>query len=265
MSQAPSPSPGTLDPAQSVEGLLQLAHARAEAGDSEGAGRTFAAALHLAEAHGLWEPTARAQAWLAGVDVRNGRLELARQRLDRAWALCVDHAVSPLLQAEVGSQLGQVLVFQGQPGAGVAHMQRARLAFGELGHPTERDELDLAIAAIHTRAAQAVDDTPDDSEARVRALARLGEVRLGLGEPRSARDAFARAWETASTAELSESTQARLGLDFASLLVAAGPAHHPRAWQVLQALPVVPAPQRDRYDALVATLAEASPPDSAAH
>ena len=229
-----SPPSQSLDPAASVQGLLDLARARAKAGDSEGAGRTFAAALHLAETHGLWGPTAQAQSWLAGIDVRRGRLSLARERLDRAHALCVQHAVEPGTTAEVAAQLGQVLVFQGSVGAGVALMSEAVATFRSLGCTTECDELELALAAVQSRVDQAVRDAKTGSEAEAHAWLRRAEVRLGLGSRGPAREDLARAWATA--APLPPETRARVGLDYSRLLVAEGPEHHDAARAVLQAV-----------------------------
>ena len=231
-----SDSSPSLSPAASVEGLLTLARARAKAGDADGAGRTFAAALHLAEQHGLWGPTARAQAWLAGVDVRKGRLTLARARLDRAWALCTTHNPGPETRAEVASQLGQVLVFQGFAGAGAALMVEAMGLFGTLGRLAERDELELALAAMHGRVDDAVRDAAPGSEQAVRALVRRAELRLGMGQTTAARADFSTAWRDASKVELSAEYRGRIGLHYARLLVAVPSAHSEAARTVLQAV-----------------------------
>ncbi len=209
-----------LSPAASVDGLMSLARARAKAGDAEGAGRTFAAALHLAETHGLWGPTARAQTWLAGVDVRRGRLPLARQRLDHAWSLCTEHHLDAELQAEVAAQLGQVLVFQGHAGAGVALMSRAVGLWTELGRATERDELELALAAIHNRVDQAVRDATPGSLDALRAIVRRAEEALGLGRRDRARSDFANAWRGLAGASADPQLVVRVGLDYAQLLLA---------------------------------------------
>mgnify|MGYP000064517477 CR=1 FL=1 len=248
MSDAP-----TMDPATSVEGLLTLARTRAKAGDAEGAGRTFAAALHLAETHNLWGPTARAQAWLADIDVRRGRLPLARQRLDQARALCLAHPVAPDIRAEVAAQLGQVLLFQGHAGAGVALMAEAVGLFRDLNRTAERDELELAIAAVLSRVDQAVRDTPERSTDRVRALVRRAEVRLGVGNSAGARADLSTAWSGATS--LSSAFRTRVGLDYSRLLIAAGTHHHAAALAVLQAVRPLASPDTHaEVDALVGRL-----------
>ena len=230
-----SDSSNALSPADSVDGLIQLARTRAKAGDAAGAGRTFAAALHLAETHGLWGPTARAQAWLAGVDVKNGRLPLARERLDRAWALCSTHDVSLDVRAEVAGQLGQVLVFQGHAGAGAALMVEAVRLFGTLDRTAERDELELALAAMHGRVDDAVREAEPDTEAAVRATLRRGEVQLGMGQSAAARADFATAWQTAGRIGLPSTFRGHIGLRYAGLLLAGPAAMAESARTVLQA------------------------------
>lgn len=248
-----SDAPPTLDPSTSVEGLLKLARARAQAGDAEGAGRTFAAALHLAETHDLWDPTARAQAWLAGIDVRRGRLPLARHRLDRARAICVEHALGADTQAEVASQLGQVLVFQGQLGAGVAMMAEAVGHYRSMGLTAEENELELALAAIQSRVEQSVQHSTEGSEEWIHATVRRAEVRLGLGSRGPAREDWGRAW--AASATLSASNRTRIGLEYSRLLVSEGPAHHRSALAVLQTIRAdLPEAQRAEVDHLVASI-----------
>ena len=253
-----SDSPPALSAAESVEGLLALARARAKAGDADGAGRTFAAALHLAETHGLWGPTARAQAWLAGVDVRHGRLTLARERLDRAWTLCTTHEVGADARAEVAGQLGQVLVFQGHAGAGAALMVEAARLFGTL----ERDELELAIAAMHGRVEEAVRDAPPDTEAAVRATVRRAEVQLGLGQHGAARSDFAAAWHTASRIGLDPHLRGHIGMRYARLLLAGSEGTTDSVRTVLQTARVDLATDADalaELDTLLAQLQDSPP------
>ncbi len=257
-----SDSPPSLSPADSVDGLLALARARAKAGDAEGAGRTFAAALHLAETHGLWGPTARAQAWLAGVDVRHGRLSLARERLDQAWTLCGTHDVGLDARAEVAGQLGQVLVFQGHAGAGAALMVEAARLFGTLKRTAERDELELALAAMHGRVDEAVRDAPPDTEVAVRATVRRAEVHLGMGRPNAARSDFATAWHTAARISLPASLRGHIGVRYARLLIAGSEGTTDSARAVLQTARVDLAADVDaltEIDTLLAHLQEQPP------
>lgn len=256
MADAP-PSP-PLDAKTSVEGLLELARARAKAGDAEGAGRTFAAALHLAEAHNLWGPTARAQAWLAGIDVRKGRLPLARARLDRARSICMEQAVEAAVQAEVAAQLGQVLLFQGQAGPGVALMAEALGRYRELGQNTECDELELALAAVRTRVEQAVSDAREGTPEQVHARVRRAEVALGLGSRSAAREDLGLAWSAAGL--LTDRARAQVGLQYARLLATDEESHHAAALTVLQTIRgSLPLPQQAEADALAAGLLPSAP------
>lgn len=168
-------------PAESVEGLLQLARARAQGGDAAGAGRTFAAALHLAEAHQLYAPTAKAQAWLAEIDVKRGRLDLARQRLEAAWSLCEAHQLPPEITAPIAAQLGQVWVFAGRLDAGVALMRTAVGWLRGLEQTVAADELELAVVAVDDRSQRLVTEAEVGSVAHFRARARRAQVQVGLG------------------------------------------------------------------------------------
>jgi len=229
----PDQPSAVLSTTASVDGLLDLARSRAKAGDSAGAGRTFAAALHLAEASGLWGPTARAQTWLAGIDVKRGQLDLARQRLDLAWAMVNEHALPAEVRGQVGAQLGQVLVFQGHPGPGAALMHSAIADLRSTGQQQEAGELELALAAICDRVDRAVDQAPPGSTERVHALLRRARTRLAVGQASAARADLAGAWQCADTMPVALRVQ--VGLHYGKLLLAAGPHHTDQARAVLQA------------------------------
>ena len=244
--------------AESVDGLIELAKARAQAGDAAGAGRTFAAALHLAELHGLYGPTARAQTWLAGVDVKNGKLALARQRLDLAWQLCQAHDLSAQVRGEVGAQLGQVLVFQGHAGAGAALMYQAISDLQTAGQSRQAEELELALAAVCSRVDRAVDETPPGSIERVHALLRRARTRLGVGQSVAARADLCTAWDSAT--QLPNRLRAHIGHDYGKLLVAAGPQHAAQARAVLQAARMLSSDDPERCAELDALLADTAMP-----
>lgn len=208
------------DPATSVQGLMDLAKARAQAGDSDGAARTWQAAVHLAEAHGLHGVIAVAEARMAEVDVRARRLDLARQRLDIAWARLQGGGTAPAARAEVGGRLGQVLVFQGEVDAGVALMHAAASDWRTAGEETAAHELDLAVAAVCERIDRAVDDAGVEPGPRAEALCRRARVKLAVGLGDDARKDLDAAW--AMAAHLDPGPRGRVGALHGQVLAASG-------------------------------------------
>ncbi len=248
-----------LTPAESVEGLMDLARARARAGDAEGAGRTFAAALHLAEHHGLWGPTARAQAWMADADVKRGRLDLARQRLEHAWSLCQEHQLDAATAGTVAGRLGQVLVFSGQPAAGAVWMKQGIRLLNEGEQQREAEELELGLAAICDRVDRAVSEHPTGTLAHVEALILRGHVQAATGRTTGAQADLLAAWESANTTSLPLHRRIAVAIDAARLL-ATEARHNARAQALLQAARIEAAAETDlleRVDDALASLAHA--------
>jgi tetratricopeptide (TPR) repeat protein len=212
--------PVPLDPTASVQGLMDLARARAQAGDTAGAARTWQAAVHLAETHELHGLLAVIEARIAEVDVRARRLELARERLDAAWDRIRARNVPAATRAEVGGRLGQVLVFQGEVATGVALMQDAAAAWREAGEETTAHELDLAVAAVCERVDRAVDEAGVEPGPRAEALARRARVKSALGMTAEAAEDLGKAW--AMAARLEPGRRGRIGLLYGGALLERG-------------------------------------------
>ena len=205
----------------SIEGLFTLARERARAGDESGAARTWAAAVALAEREGLEEIVAVAEAGLAQADVRERRLDLAQARLEAAWRRCRPPSTPPGVRAQVGGQLGQVLVFQGRPAEGVALMHAAVQDWRSAGDATAAHELELAVSAICERVDRAVDEISDaDPETRAAALCRRAEVALATDHAERAQCDLAEAWSLAQV--LPARPRGRVGALYGQLLAARG-------------------------------------------
>lgn len=212
-----------MDTRTSIEGLFALARERARSGDEAGAARTWSAAVSLAEETGLEEVVAIAEAGLAQADVRERRLDAARVRLEGAWTRCQGAAISPGVRAQVGGQLGQVLVFLGQPGEGVALMQAAVRDWRTAGDDTAAHELELAVSAICERVDRAVDEASgSDPEHRAACLCRRAEVALGTDHTARALEDLAAAWALAR--ELPARPRGRVGALYGQVLAAQGAA-----------------------------------------
>jgi len=208
-----------LDARASIEGLFSLARERARAGDESGAARTWAAAVALAEREGLEQIVAVAEAGLAQADVRERRLDLAQTRLEAAWRRCQSASTAPGVRAQVGGQLGQVLVFQGRPAEGVALMHAAVRDWRTAGDPTAAHELELAVSAICERVDRAVDETPEaETEARAAALCRRAEVALATDHAERALEDLAEAWSIAQS--LPSRPRGRVGALYGQVLAA---------------------------------------------
>lgn len=187
-----------MDTRASVEALFSLAKERARAGDDAGAARTWDAAVSLAEGAGLGEIVAIAEAGLAQADVRERRLDVAHARLHTAWMRCQGPEASPGVRAQVGGQLGQVLVFRGRPAEGVALMQGAVADWRTADEATAAHELELAVTAICDRVDRAVEESAGaPAEAQAAALCRRAEVALATGRTDRALLDLAAAWDLA--------------------------------------------------------------------
>lgn len=206
----------TTDPAASIQGLLDLARARAQAGDLAGAARTWEAAIHLADAHGLPGPEVAARLAMAERAVKQGRLDDAHAQLDAAWARIA--GTDGPDAAEVQGRRGQVLVFRGELGAGVAEMRAAAARWEALGVKDRATELDLAAQAVEARVDKAVDQAAA-GEARGRALRMRARLRRELGDGPAAAADLQRAWELA---ELPAGLRGGIGSELGALLLEQG-------------------------------------------
>lgn len=213
-----------MDTRASIEALFSLAKQRARAGDEAGAARTWDAAVGLAEREGLEEIVAVAEAGLAQADVRERRLEVARARLHTAWGRCQGPDTSPGVRAQVGGQLGQVLVFLGQPAEGVALMHGAVADWRSAGETTAAHELELAMSAVCERVDRAVQESAEaPAEARAAALCRRAEVALATGRTDRALADLASAWDVARP--LAARPRGKVAARYGQLLAAQGSPH----------------------------------------
>jgi hypothetical protein len=221
----------SMDTRASVEGLFTLAKERARAGDEAGAARTWDAAVALAEEAGLQEIVAVAEAGLAQADVRERRLDIAQARLESAWARCQGPGIPAGVRAQVGGQLGQVLVFQGRPADGVALMHAAVGDWRAAGDAAAAHELELAVSAVCERVDRAVDELGDGApEARAAALSRRAQVALATGHVDRATADLEAAWGLAQG--LPARPRGRVAALYGQLLTAQGA---PGAMPILQA------------------------------
>lgn len=212
---------GEMDTRASVEALFQLARDRARAGDDAGAARTWDAAVGLAEGAGLEEIVAIAEAGLAQVDVRERRLEVAHARLASAWARCGRPGVPAAVRAQVGGQLGQVLVFLGRPAEGASLMHGAVRDWQAAGESTAAHELELALSAVCERVDRAVDEAASaPAESRAAALCRRAQVALATDDAERAVRDLAAAWDLARP--LDPRPRGRVGALYGQLLAARG-------------------------------------------
>lgn len=210
------------DPSASIQGLLELARARAQAGDLAGAARTWEAAIHLADAHGLPGPEVAARLAMAERAVKQGQLDEAHAQLDAAWER-ISGTEGPDA-AEVQGRRGQVLVFRGELGAGVAEMRAAAQRWERLGVKDRATELDLAAQAVEARVDKAVDEATTD-DARARSLRMRARLHRSLGDATAAEADLAVAWELQA---LPQRLRAGIGSELGALLLERGQADRAR-------------------------------------
>ena len=204
-----------MDVAESVDGLLKLARARAKAGDLTGAARTWEAAIHLAEQAGIAGPEVAARLAVSEKLVQSGKPAEALDQLLAAWGRVAEGPPSAQ-RAEVEGRLGQVMVFVGEVAAGVARMRAASAAWTTLGEPARSTELDLATQAVEARVDRAVSGAKD-AEARVRALRVRATMLVANGSEALALRDLRDAWATVDP--LPAGLRTVVGLDLAALLV----------------------------------------------
>jgi tetratricopeptide (TPR) repeat protein len=241
----------TTDPAASIQGLLELARARAQAGDVAGAARTWEAAIHLADEHGLPGPEVGARLAMAERAVKQGQIDEALAQLTAAWERV--EGAGGADAAEVQGRRGQVLVFQGELGAGIVEMRAAAARWESLGIKDRATELDLAAQAVEARVDKAVEEATTD-EGRARSLRMRARLRRALGAAAAAEADLHGAWELSG---VPARLRAGIGSELGALLLEHGQVDRARA--VLAATrALADSDQNDVVDALLARAGGAS-------
>ncbi|MEC8422154.1 MAG: hypothetical protein VX000_00180, partial [Myxococcota bacterium] len=125
------------------------------------------------------------------------------------------------VRAQVGGQLGQVLVFLGLPGEGISLMQGAVVDWDAAGETTAAHELELAISAVCERVDRAVVEAEGGSaEERAAALCRRAQVALATDHPEAALSDLADAWSLARA--LPDRPRGRVAALYGQVLAAQG-------------------------------------------